>query len=141
MSPEFIAARRLLAVAYLQSGREAKALTEFALAQHMSGDDPIVLAWYAHARAVTGAPAVGAALLADARTLAGQRHVSSYHLAIAHTGLEQVDAAFAALDQAWLDRDPALPAVVVDPRCERLRHDARYGELLQRMRLGSQVTG
>ena len=136
MSPDFIPARRLLAVAYLLSGQPGRAITELDTALAATGADPLILSWFAHARAVTGAHAAGAELLAQARALTGRRHVSSYHLALAHTGLGDPDSAFAALDQAWLDRDPALPAVVLDPRFDPLRGDTRYAELRQRLGLG-----
>ena len=53
----------------------------------------------------------------------------------AHAGLGNADEAFAALEQAWLDRDPALAGVHVEPRFEPLRADARYRELLERLKL------
>ena len=56
--------------------------------------------------------------------LDGEKYVSPYHLALAHAGVGNLDAAFASLDQAWLDRDPALSNVHVDPRFEPLRADA-----------------
>jgi hypothetical protein len=49
--------------------------------------------------------------------------------------LDDRDAAFAALDRAWLDRDPALAAVAVEPRFAPLRGDPRYQELLVRIGL------
>jgi hypothetical protein len=61
--------------------------------------------------------------------------VSPYHLALAYTGVDSVDAAFAALDQAWLDRDPALAALNVEPRFQPLRSDPRYAELRERLNL------
>jgi hypothetical protein len=98
-------------------------------------DDPLLLAWLAHAKAVTGRRDDAVRLLSRARSLEAERYVSPYHLALAYTGLDSIDAAFAALDQAWLDRDPALAALNVEPRFEPLRADRRYGELLGRMHL------
>jgi hypothetical protein len=61
--------------------------------------------------------------------------VPSFHLALAFTGLGDFDDAFAALDQAWLDRDPALSTLDAEPRFEPLRNDARYRELVDRIRI------
>jgi hypothetical protein len=97
--------------------------------------DPMLLAWLAHAKAVTGNRREATALITRARALDRERYVPSYHLAMAFVGLDNMDAAFELLDQAWLDRDPALAAVHVEPRFEPLRADHRYGELLERLRL------
>jgi hypothetical protein len=42
--------------------------------------------------------------------------VTPYHLAIAYVGLGSIDAAFELLEQAWLDRDPAIAAMHAEPR-------------------------
>ena len=138
MDPEFMPARRLLAAVYLQAGRLREALSELETAASLTdGDsDPVLLAWLAHAKATAGAPREAAALLTRVRALERERYVPPYHVAIAYAGLKSVDAAFEMLDQAWLDRDPALGAVAVEPRLEPLRDDRRYRELLQRMNLG-----
>jgi hypothetical protein len=61
--------------------------------------------------------------------------VPGYHLALAHTGLGNRDAAFARLENACVDREPAVVNLKVEPRFEALRGDPRYGMLLQRLRL------
>src|SRR5688500_17454342 len=137
MDPEFMPARRVLAAAYLQAGRHAEALAELESAVSLAeGDsDPMLLAWLAHARAITGDRRDAAALIARARGLERERYVPPYHLAMAYLALEEVDTAFELLDQAWLDRDPAIAGVNVEPRFEPLRADSRYRELLQRLNL------
>ncbi|HVG53680.1 MAG TPA: winged helix-turn-helix domain-containing protein [Vicinamibacterales bacterium] len=137
MDPEFMPARRVLAAAYLQSGRETEALSELESAVSLAeGDsDPMVIAWLAHAKAVTGNRRAATTLIARAQSLARERYVPPYHLAMAYVGLNSIDAAFEMLDQAWLDRDPALAGVHVEPRFEPLRADRRYQELLKRLKL------
>ncbi len=66
------------------------------------------MAWLTHARAVLGDRAAAAGLLTRLERLARQRYVPPYHLAIAHTGLGDIEAAFAALERAAEDRDPLL---------------------------------
>jgi TolB-like protein/Tfp pilus assembly protein PilF len=138
MDPAFMPARRLLAAVYLQAGRHTDAMAELeSAASRTNGhSDPVLLAWLAHAKATAGARTEAAALITKVRALETERYVSPYHLAIAYAGLNSVDAAFEMLDQAWLDRDPALVAVAVEPRLAPLRGDRRYRELLQRMNLG-----
>ena len=140
MGPHYLPARRLLAAAYLQSGRGERAVMELAQAvADRDADpalrpDPVLLAWLAHAKAITGEPAEADALLARLRAIARERYVSPYHLAMVSAGRGDADAAFASLDQAWLDRDPALANVAVEPRFRPLRADARFADLLERMR-------
>jgi hypothetical protein len=52
---------------------------------------------------------------------------------VALVGLGDVDGAFAALDRAAEDRDPAVASVGVDPRFEPLRAEARYTSLAARL--------
>jgi TolB-like protein/Flp pilus assembly protein TadD len=135
MDPEFMAARRLLGAAYLQSGRGEDAIAELHSAAALVEDDPILLACLAHASAVTGSRSDAVSLIARVRRLGAERYVSPYYLALASVGLGDLDAAFAALDQAWLDRDPALALITVEPRFAPIRSDRRYGELLGRLKL------
>jgi tetratricopeptide (TPR) repeat protein len=137
MDPEFMPARRVLAAAYLQAGRQAEALAELESAVSLAdGDsDPMLLAWLAHAKAVTGNRRDAAALIRRARALERERYVPPYHLAMAYLALDDIDTVFELLDQAWLDRDPAFAGVNVEPRFEPLRADRRYAEWLVRLKL------
>jgi hypothetical protein len=69
------------------------------------------------------------------------RYVAPFHLAIAYAGLGAIDDAVAALDQAWLDRDPALAGLDAEPRFEPLRGDARYGALIERIKIPRSLAG
>jgi TolB-like protein/tetratricopeptide (TPR) repeat protein len=135
MDPEFVGARRVRAAALLQLGRVDEAQTELEEALTIADDNPMLLAWLAHLKAVTGCRAQAQSLLARARALDATRYVPPFHLALAHTGLGALDEAFAALDQAWLDRDPALASLDAEPRFEPLRADPRYRELVDRIRI------
>jgi hypothetical protein len=61
--------------------------------------------------------------------------VPGYHLALALAGLDDRDAAMAALDEAWLDRDPSLGNLGVEPRFAPLRGDTRCARLVSRLGL------
>ena len=63
------------------------------------------------------------------------RYVPPFHLALAYTGLYEIDNAFDALEQAWVDRDPALATLDAEPRFEPLRGDPRYRPLVERLRI------
>jgi TolB-like protein/Tfp pilus assembly protein PilF len=137
IDPERIAAHRLLAAALLQSGRGPEAVDALDAAIDIAPDDPVALAWLAHAHAAAGHTARASALLERLRLL--RRYVPPSHLALAFTGLGDLDAAFAALDDACVDRDPMLTNLAVEPRFEPLRRDARYAGLLTHVNL-EQVT-
>ena len=131
MNPRFSAARRVLGAAYLQSGREDEAIQSLQGAMAQTEKDPVLLAWLAHARAAVGDHDEARALLAKLQRMSERRFVPSYHIALAHIGLEETDQAFAALERATVESDPALPNLVVDPRFEPIRADARYSRLVE----------
>jgi TolB-like protein/Tfp pilus assembly protein PilF len=131
MNPRFVAARRVMGAAYLQSGREEAAIASMESALAQSCDDPVLLAWLAHARAVVGDRDQAVEIVGKLTRMRAQRFVPSYHVALAHVGLADHDAAFASLEQATVECDPALPNVAVDPRFEPIRPDPRYGRLVE----------
>jgi TolB-like protein/cytochrome c-type biogenesis protein CcmH/NrfG len=133
LDQDFGAARRILGAAHLLAGRPEDADAAFEAAVEREPAHPVHLAWLAHARSISGRHTEARTLIARARGLEDVRYVSSYHLALAHAGLGDLDEAFSCLDRAWLDRDPALPGIVVEPRFDALRADARYQELAARL--------
>jgi TolB-like protein len=132
MDPEFVRARRVLAAAYLQSGRIGDAVQELETSAALT-DHPVLLAWLAHARAITGRTHDAQDIVARMLTQGGYRQ--QYALAIAYVGLGNIDEAFEALDVACLDRDPLLSHIAVEPRFDHLRSDSRFTALLARMGL------
>jgi tetratricopeptide (TPR) repeat protein len=79
---------------------------------------------------VAGDRAGAAAMLEEIRRLDRRRYLPPYQLALVHTSLGDLDRAFAALEQATVDADPALGYLKVDPRIAPLRADPRYGRLV-----------
>jgi TolB-like protein/tetratricopeptide (TPR) repeat protein len=132
--PEFAPARRLLGAAYFRAGECARARAT--LEPAANAGDPISLAWLSHVQAVGGARTEARESMARALSLQSRLYVSPFHLAIAYAGLEDHDCAFASLEQAWLDRDPALATMTVEPRLDSLRNDKRYAAILERLNLG-----
>ena len=108
---------------------------ELETALNHAGSHPVVLAWMAHVKAVMGDREAATIFIARARALESSRYVPPFHLALAYCGLGEVEAAFAALDQAWLDRDPALATLDAEPRFEPLRSDPRYRPLVERIKI------
>jgi TolB-like protein/Tfp pilus assembly protein PilF len=134
MEASFAGTHRVLSAALVQVGRVAEAIAQL---ESFAGShrDPSMLAGLAHALAVNGERARAAEVVACAERLAADQYVSPYHLAIACAGLEDVDRAFAQLDRACEDRDPAIMNVAIDPRFDLLRSDTRYAALAGRLNL------
>lgn len=135
LDPEYLPARRLLGAAYLQVDRPSQALAVLECAAAIGAADPVVLSWLAHAQGVTGAKEEARRVIAHVEGLEKMRHVPAYHLALAYTGLGNLEKAFSLLERACFDRDPVLPNVAVEPRFAVLREDSRYLDLLARLNL------
>ena len=131
MEPRYLLAQRILAAAYLQSSRESEAVGVLEKALTAAGDDPALMAELSHAKAVTGNRDGAADLIIRLMRLKGTRHVPAYHLALAQVGIGDRDAAFAALEQATIDADPALTNLAMEPRFDPIRSDARFERLIE----------
>jgi hypothetical protein len=105
------------------------------------GPEPLLLAWLAHARAMSGDRAGADELAGRLLALQGESYVPAYHLALAYVGLDDQDRAIDALEQAWVDRDPALATAAVEPRFEPLRAAPRYRQLMARIGLTPKSAG
>ena len=135
MEPTYLAARRVLAAACLQCGRRQDAIAELETAMTLVEDDPLVIAALAHARAVVGDRQAARELLSRLICQGERRHLPSYHLALVQVGLGDVNAAFAALERACGEGDPALTNLAVDPRLLPIRSDHRFARLIARLGL------
>jgi adenylate cyclase len=61
--------------------------------------------------------------------------VTGYLAATLHASIGEKDAAFAALDKAYENREALLALIKIDPRIDSLRDDSRFDELLRRIGL------
>lgn len=135
MMPKFTPAWRVLGASMLQMGRAAEGVMELESAAATAPADPVLLSWLAHAKAIRGECGVARKILEALDRLGNERFVPAYHLALAHAGLGDADTAFALLDRACEERDPALINLAGDPRFDPLRRDPRYAALTTRLRL------
>src|SRR5688572_4974928 len=134
MDAGYMPARRLLGATLLAAGRTDEAVVELTVAGR-GDDDPISLAWLAHAKALAGDRDEASAIVAKLEAEPQSVYVPACHLALAHTGLGNRDAAFRLLEQACAEREAAVINLKVEPRFEPLRRDPRYRALLQRLNL------
>jgi TolB-like protein/Tfp pilus assembly protein PilF len=139
MDPSYVAPHRLLAAARLQTG-DVSGSVQYLSTLPSTRTDPTSLAWLAHALGVKGERDRAVDVLCQLDELARERYVSSYHRALAFAGLGDVDATLAELSRACDQRDPALMHLASEPRFAPIRSDARYGAVVQRLRLPMETT-
>jgi TolB-like protein/Flp pilus assembly protein TadD len=135
IKPQFTPAWRVLGASLIQMGRAAEGVAELEAAAANAPADPVLLAWLAHAKATRGECGVARTILEALDRLRVQRFVPAYHLALAHVGLGQADEAFALLDEACEERDPALINLAGEPRFDPIRGATPFARLLVRLHL------
>lgn len=135
MMPRFTPAWRVLGASLIQMGRAAEGVAELEAAAANAPADPVLLAWLAHAKAIRGECGVARTILEGLDRLRTLRYVPAYHLALAHVGLGEADQAFALLDEACEERDPALINLAGDPRFDSIRGETRFLRLVERLHL------
>jgi serine/threonine protein kinase/Tfp pilus assembly protein PilF len=134
MDPNFFPARRYLGLAYEQKGMYREAITELEQAAKLSGS-PLIIALLGHAYAAAGQREEAEKKLAELEQLSKQRYISPYMIAGIYAGLNEKERAFAWLERAFEERDVWLMNLKVDPVFVGLHTDARFAELLGRLRL------
>ena len=130
LDPQYLPARRMIGAIFVQAGKFRDAIEVLEAAHAEARQDPILASTLASAKAVSGDRAGASAMLESIHRLDRKRYLPPYHLALVHVGLGDADRAFAALEQATVDADPALGYLVVDPRIEPIRSDPRYARLV-----------
>ncbi|MGH9833215.1 MAG: protein kinase domain-containing protein [Blastocatellia bacterium] len=135
LDPNFFPARRYLALAYEDQRKYNEAIAEFQRAVSLSRDSTLVKSELGHAYAAAGKRKEAQQLIAELRQLAAERRASPYHLALIFAGLGEKDRVIELLNQAFDERAERLVWLRVDPRFDKLRADARFNDLLQRIGL------
>jgi len=135
MDPNFAAGHWFLGRPYEQKAMYPEAIAEFQKAVELSGGSPATLAFLGHAYALSGNSAKARRVLADLSELSKHRYVSPYDSALIYTGLREKERALEWLEKASEDRSWEMVWLRVDPRFDSLRADARFADLLRRMRL------
>jgi len=138
LDDNFFPPRRYAGLAYEQMGRHQEAIAELNKARSIAGGSPVILGALAHAQAVAGNHTEAKRLLDEIIAGVPQRRVSSYEVAVIYTGLGEKEKAFEWLEKAYTEHNEYLNYLLVDPRFDRIRGDARYASLLQRVGLAPQ---
>ena len=138
MDPTFGPARRRMASALAELGRFREALDEYSLIS-TTRLDPVSRAWMGHTLARSGNHAAARAVAASLESGVDGQTVPPFHLAMLYAGLDDRDRAFDLLERACAARDPWVDTLEVDARFGNLKRDARYGAIVDRLRLRSRL--
>ena len=133
MNDEFMPAHCVRSAALVQLGRVPDAVAVLdAIPEERH--DSLSTAWLSYALAKDGKTSRARALVTGLEVAqAASTCVSSYHLALAHTGLGDDDSAFTCLERAREERDPGLTFIATEPRLAPLRSDSRFRALTSSM--------
>jgi hypothetical protein len=74
--------------------------------------------------------------LPSLETLSNRHPITAADIAAIHAFLGETDQVSTWLEKVYLDRESKLPWIRLDPRFDSLRADARFLDLLRRMKLG-----
>ncbi len=122
-----------LSWSYLQSGMFQEAIDNMEQALALSPGNTEFLWSLGNAYAATGKTAGAQKILDEMHLLAKKRYVLPYGFAVIHTGLGEIDEALQWLERAYMDRNPWMVYLQVEPRLDPLRADPRFQDLLRRM--------
>jgi eukaryotic-like serine/threonine-protein kinase len=135
LDPNFLPARRYLALGYDLQGKYNESVPEFQKALALSPGSTLIKAELGYAFAKSGKREDALRVLDELQRSPGQRRASPFHLALIHIGLGENDRAIELLESAYNERAERLVWLRADPRFDPLRLDARFNEILRGMGL------
>jgi eukaryotic-like serine/threonine-protein kinase len=135
LDPNFLPARRYLALGYDLQGKYNESVPEFQKALALSPGSTLIKAELGYAFAKSGKREDALRVLDELQRSPGQRRASPFHLALVHIGLGENERAIELLESAYNERAERLVWLRADPRFDPLRLDARFNEILRGMGL------
>ncbi|HXE91194.1 MAG TPA: protein kinase [Terriglobales bacterium] len=134
MDPKFPTGYWGLGLAYEQKGQYKQAIAAFERAQSLAPGSLNIKASLGHAYAVQGDVGKAKQIIAELKDQSRQKYVSSYQVALVFAGLGQKKEALDWLERAYNERSTPVAYARMDPRLASLRSDARFQDLLRRMK-------
>jgi eukaryotic-like serine/threonine-protein kinase len=137
LSADFYVARYLLGLVCLQEGKLEEGIAELQKAAALSPQDDSTKAALGYAYSLVGRKGEAQAILNTLKEQSTKRYVSACLIALMYVGLGEDGAAVDWLEEAFQQRDSYMPSIGVEPMFDPLRADARFQELLRRLKLAS----
>jgi TolB-like protein/DNA-binding winged helix-turn-helix (wHTH) protein len=135
MDPSRYRAHDNLGRALEQKGMYAEALAEFEKAVATSNEGSALLASLAAGYSAAGRRNDAQRIVSRLMATSAREYVPAYGLAEVYAAQRDKEEAFHWLERAYEERSSALAYMKVEPRLDSLRPDARFRDLLRRMRL------
>jgi DNA-binding winged helix-turn-helix (wHTH) protein/tetratricopeptide (TPR) repeat protein len=138
LDPNNAAAHYYLGRIYVQKEMYREAIAEYERTASLIGERLELTAHLGHIYALSDRRVEAQKVLAQLEKLSSKDHVPSYFKALVYIGLNEKHRAFEWLEEAYREHDLNLMFLGVDPMLDKLREDASFASLLQR--LGSCLT-
>jgi TolB-like protein/tetratricopeptide (TPR) repeat protein len=136
LNPHFSPAYWALGVIQEQRGESDESVAAFQRAIQLSPDSPRMHGALGRTLALAGKRERALGILGELTELAARRYVSPFELASINFALGDNDRGFAWLGKAFQDRSFELLSILVDPRFDSIRKDARFVGLAGQLGLG-----
>ena len=133
LHPNLQAARAHYAQALEYSGRHEEALQQYQIASALDPELPWVRALEGACLARMGRTTEALSILHRLEQLRATEYVDAFHMAILRHALGQVDEAFEELERAGNENSAWLYSLMVDPRIDAFRSDARFEPLRNKL--------
>jgi TolB-like protein/Tfp pilus assembly protein PilF len=135
LNPDFAQAHLVKGKILEELHRYREAEEEFMESGRLFGGGSRLDAVRGHALALAGEREQALKIAQDLEAASEQRYTSGVHIAQIYCALRQTDAAMKWLDRAYDRRDTGIDMLRVDPLFDGCRGDARFQELLKRIKL------
>jgi TolB-like protein/Flp pilus assembly protein TadD len=122
-------------LAYEQQGHVDRAIKKFRTSVRMSGNVTFATAALGHLYGIAGKADEACVVYEELKARAERAYVPAYDIALVCTGMGWNDQALEYLARAHQERSGWMTYLKVDPRLDPLRRDARFVDLLRRVRL------
>jgi TolB-like protein/DNA-binding winged helix-turn-helix (wHTH) protein/Flp pilus assembly protein TadD len=137
LDANFAAGHLLLGESYIQVGRQNEALVELQRAAKLSGDSPLYVAQVGVAQAKAGNKKEALEIIEQLQKTSAERYVSPYGMAQIYAALDDKEQTLKWLETAYDGHAVWMSYLAVDPLFDAFHADARFQELLRRLKLKS----
>jgi DNA-binding winged helix-turn-helix (wHTH) protein/TolB-like protein/Tfp pilus assembly protein PilF len=129
----FPLSHKVLGDTYVEKGMYSDAITEYQKTIDILGRHPSQLAYLGRAYALSGMKKEAANIINELEKISNDKYVSPTTAAIVYMELGEEDRVFELLEESYRERCNNLVFINVHPAFDKLRSDARFISLIQRM--------